>query len=116
MENERIERVIARRAESEVESIAIWEVERALKKMKMGKATGPDDIPVGTWKVIRNTGVNVPLEIFNTIMENEKMPDEWRNSMLIPIFKNKGDIQDCSIYRDIKLMSYTFNMWESIIE
>ncbi|XP_047492005.1 uncharacterized protein LOC125041211 [Penaeus chinensis] len=37
-------------------------------------------------------------------METEKMPDEWRESTLIPIFKNKGDIEDCGKYRGIKLM------------
>ena len=30
---------------------------------------------------------------FTTIMESEKMADEWRVSVLILISKNKGDIQ-----------------------
>ena len=116
VENNRIERVIATRTESEVENITTDEVERALGKMKKGKATGPDDIPVEAWKVLGNTGVDILLEIFNTRMDSEKMPDEWRNSNLIPIFKNKGDIQDYGNYRGIKLMSHTLNMWERIIE
>ena len=36
--------------------------------------------------------------------------------MLIPIFKTKGDIQDCGKYRDIKLKSHIMTMWERIIE
>ena len=34
------------------------------------------------------------------------MSDEWKRSILIPIYKNKGDIQSCINYRGIKLMSY----------
>ena len=102
VENDRIERITATRAESEVENLTTEEVERALRKMKKSNATGPDDIPVKAWKVLGKTGVDILLEIFNTIMVSEKMPEEWRNSTLISIFKNKGDIQDCVNYRGIK--------------
>jgi hypothetical protein len=44
------------------------------------------------------------------------MSDEWRRSTLVPIFKNKGDIQSCSNYRGIKLMSHTVKLWERVIE
>ena len=43
------------------------------------------------------------------------MPEEWRRSMLIPIYKNKGDEQCCGNYRGIKLMSHTMKVWERII-
>ena len=35
--------------------------------------------------------------------------------MIIPIYKEKGDIQDCGNYRGIKLMSHTMKIWERII-
>ena len=44
------------------------------------------------------------------------MPEEWRDSVLIPIFKNKGDVQSCSNYRGIKLIGHTMKLWERIIE
>ncbi|MCJ8737802.1 hypothetical protein PDJAM_G00028250 [Pangasius djambal] len=44
------------------------------------------------------------------------MPEEWRNSVLVPIFKNKGDVQSCSNYRGIKLMSHTMKLWERVVE
>jgi Reverse transcriptase (RNA-dependent DNA polymerase) len=43
------------------------------------------------------------------------MPDEWR-TVLVPIFKNKRDIQNCTNYRGIKLMSHTMKLWERVIE
>ena len=44
------------------------------------------------------------------------MPEEWRRSVLIPIYKNKGDAQCCENYREIKLMSHTMKVWGRIIE
>jgi hypothetical protein len=32
------------------------------------------------------------------------------------IFKNKGDVQNCTNYRGIKLMSHTMKLWERIIK
>ncbi len=54
--------------------------------------------------------------LFNGILEGERMPDEWRKSVLVPIFKNKGDVQSCSNYRGIKLLSYAMKIWERVVE
>jgi hypothetical protein len=44
------------------------------------------------------------------------MPEEWRLSILVPIFKNKGGVQSCTNYYGIKLMSHTIMLWERVIE
>ena len=44
------------------------------------------------------------------------IPDSWKKSKLIPIFKNKGDILECNNYRGIKLMSHFMKLWERVIE
>jgi len=44
------------------------------------------------------------------------MSDEWKMSVLIPIFKNKGDAQDCANYRGINLMCQTLKLWEQVME
>ena len=44
------------------------------------------------------------------------MPEEWRRSVLIPIYKNKGDAQFFGNYRGIKLMSHTMKIWERIVK
>lgn len=53
--------------------------------------------------------------LFNRILDSEKMPEEWR-SVLVPIYKNKGDVQSCGNYRRIKLMSHTMKLWERVVE
>ena len=61
------------------------EVKEALKRMNGGKAMGPDERPRGhsdSWLT----------KLFNLIFWANKMPEEWRRSILVPIFKNKGDV------------------------
>ncbi|XP_068237167.1 uncharacterized protein [Palaemon carinicauda] len=49
-------------------------------------------------------------------MNQEKMPEEWRRSLIIPIYKGKGGIQESGNYRGIKLIGHTTKIWEKIIE
>ena len=44
------------------------------------------------------------------------MPGEWRRSVMVPIYKNNGDIQNCTNYHGIKLMSHTMKLWERVSE
>ena len=80
------------------------------------KAQGPDDILVEAWIALGNKGVEFLVNFFNRLLGGEKMPDEWRRSVLVPLYKGKGDIKECGKYRGIKLMSYTMKLWERIIE
>lgn len=54
--------------------------------------------------------------MFNRILDSEKMPKEWRRSVLVPIMKNKGDVQSCGNSRGVKLMSHTMKLWERVVE
>jgi hypothetical protein len=99
-----------------VRRIQEFELKEALKKMKTGKALGPDDIPIEVWRCLGDIVIVWLTKLFNTIFRSNKMPDEWRRSILVPIFKNKGDIQSYTNYRGIKLMSHTMKLWERVIE
>ena len=88
------------------------EVEVALKGMKHGKAMGPDAIPGEVWKSLGEYGVDMLLDLLQKIFEQEKMPEEWRDSVIVPIFKEKGDIHDCGNYRGIKMISHTMKILE----
>ncbi|KAK3568084.1 hypothetical protein QTP86_030306 [Hemibagrus guttatus] len=116
-ENEREKRVEGvNSVEQKVDKIRKDEVRKALKRMKSGKAVGPDDIPVEVWKCLGEAAVEFLTSLFNRVLESERMPEEWRRSVLVPIFKNKGDVQSCSNYRGIKLMSHTMKVWERVVE
>ncbi|KAI5089302.1 histone H4 transcription factor [Silurus meridionalis] len=100
----------------DVDKISKEEVRAAIKRMKIGKSVGPDDIPVEAWRCLGEMAVGFLTRLFNRILEGEKMPEEWRKSVLVPIFKHKGDVQTCSNYRGIKLISHTMKLWERVVE
>ena len=90
------------------------EVKNALRRMKKSKTVGPDELAVEVWKCMENMGIKFLTRLFNRLLMGERMPEEWRRSVLIPIYKNKGEAQCCGNYRGIKLMSHT--MYERIIK
>ncbi|KAE8663451.1 hypothetical protein F3Y22_tig00112968pilonHSYRG00020 [Hibiscus syriacus] len=96
--------------------IGIEEVKMDLRKMGRDKAVGPYQIPITVWLALREEGVKWLTHIFNIILESAKMLEEWRESTVIPIYKNKGDPQRCANYRGIKLLSHTMKLWERVIE
>ena len=100
----------------EVNCFSREEVKNALRRMKKGKAVGPDELPVDVWKCMGKMGIKFLTVLFNRLLMGKRMPEEWRRSVLIPIYKNKGDAQCCGNYRGIKLMSHTMKVWERIIE
>jgi hypothetical protein len=84
--------------------------------MKGGKAMGPDGIPIEVWRSLGDVAIVWLTKLLNLIFRSNKMPDEWRRNILVPIFKNKGDVQSCTNYRGIKLMSHTIKLCERIIK
>ena len=79
--------------ERDVEDISREKVRTGLRKMKKGKAQGPDDIPVEAWIALGNKGVEFLVKFFNRLLGGEKMPDKWRRSVLALLYKGKGDIK-----------------------
>jgi hypothetical protein len=86
------------------------EVKNALKRMKGGKLMDPDGIPIEVWRSLEDVAIVWLTKLFNLIFRSNKMFDEWRRNILVPIFKNKGDVQSCTNYRGIKLMSHTMKL------
>ena len=59
-------------------------------------------------------GVQLLCRLLNNVLKTEKMPSEWKRSILVPMFTREGDIQECNNYRGIKLLSNTFKLWEIV--
>ncbi|MCJ8733936.1 hypothetical protein PDJAM_G00229520 [Pangasius djambal] len=106
-ENEREKRVEGvTSGEQKVDRIRKDEVRKALKRMKSGKAVDPDDIPVEVWKCLGEAAVEFLTSLFNRVLESEKMPEEWKRSVLVPIFKNKCDMRRCLYRGQLTIISF----------
>ncbi|KAG5571588.1 hypothetical protein H5410_061354 [Solanum commersonii] len=56
---------------------------------------------------------------FHKLLNKERDGDimlEWRFSTTVPLFKNKGNIQNYSNYRGIMLLRHTIKFWERVVK
>jgi hypothetical protein len=60
--------------------------------MKEGKPMGLDGLPIKMWRSFRDVAIIWLTKLFNLIFWSNKMSEEWMQNILVPIFKNKGDI------------------------
>ena len=44
------------------------------------------------------------------------MPEEWKKSEIVPIYKQKGDPLECGNFRAIKLLEHGMKMFQKIVE
>ena len=75
------------------------EVKVAISRMKNGNATGMDWIQVEVFKCLEEEGIDILWDMMQGIYEQENIPTEWRYIVIIPIYKEKGDLQDYGKYR-----------------
>ncbi|VDP25373.1 unnamed protein product, partial [Heligmosomoides polygyrus] len=99
-----------------VQKITVSETEAALRKMKSGKATGPDDLPADLWKSKGWCPADWLTEFFNQLLAEKKVPESWQQSTTIPIWKKKGSPADCASSRPIRLLSHTMKIFERIVD
>ena len=50
----------------------------------------------------------------NSICNKVELPEEWKESIIVPIYKT-ADKTDCSNYRDISLLSTTYRILSDIL-
>ena len=91
-----------------------FEVELVIEKLKSHKSPGVDQIPA---ELIKAGGRTIRSEIHKLIISiwnKEKLPEEWKESIIVPIYK-KGDKTDCSNYRGISLLPTTNKILSNIL-
>lgn len=67
--------------------------------MKNGKSGGANEIPREVWKSLRDEGIEILQDLMRKLLKQEKIPNEWRKSVMVPIFKGKEDVQEYANYR-----------------
>ena len=60
----------------EVNSVSREEVKNALRRMKKGKAVGPERLPVKVWKCMRKMGIKFLTRLFHRLLMGERMPED----------------------------------------
>ena len=92
------------------------EVEESLKSAKIGKAPGIDGISIERLKAAGEAGVELLWRVCRAVWKDGIAPMGWRLSIIIPMWKRKGDRKECSRYKGINLLSQSCKVFARIVE
>ena len=56
------------------------------------------------------------VKMCQTVLDGLGMPNEWALSVVVPIFKGKGDAMSCGAYREMKLLEHVMTIVEKVLE
>ena len=81
------------------------EIRKATVQQKVGKSPGIDHIPAEVYQHGGEAVLDKLLDLFTNCWEKGTLPQDLRNAVIVPLYKNKGEKPDCSNYRYITLLS-----------
>ena len=84
--------------------------------MKIGKASGPSGVVIELFKADGGKCLKSLINIFSDVLFTEKLLEEWMLSLIVPIFKGKGDTLNPNSYREIKLLEHAFKLYEKVLD
>ena len=102
--------------EGPVVGVTDEEVREAMNEMKLGKAAGPSEVNMNMIIASRTFSVGVMKKLCQRVLDGEGMPEEWKTSIVVPIFKGKRDVMDCGAYRGVKLLEDAMKIVERVLE
>jgi len=92
------------------------EILKALRMMKKSKAAGPPGIVLEMFIAEEDCSVERLTSLCSLIVAQGRIPDDWRSSILLPVYKGKGDPMECGSYRVIKLLEHGMKVIERVFE
>lgn len=91
------------------------DIMNAIKSTKINSAPGPDTIPPIFLHKCAETMITPLKIILKKSLTNSDIPPSWKESVISPIYKRKGNKCDPSQYRPISLTSQLIKLLERII-
>jgi len=98
------------------EIISCCEVKSAIAKTKLAKAAGPSGVVAEMLKASGEVGIQWVTDLCNKIVQEGKLPNDWKKSWMVKVYKGKGDALECGSYRGIKLLDHVMKVLERVIE
>ena len=81
------------------------ETQVAIKQLSLNKSPGQDSIPAEIYVYGGDKLVQKLVEMFVIIHDHEELPQEFKDPIIVHLYKNKGDRQSCDNHRGVSLLS-----------
>ena len=91
------------------------ELDKAVKETKSGKAPGLDGIPADIYKYGGIEQKDQLLSLYNACLEKGALPQDFKDALIVTVYKKKGDRSDCGNHRGISLLSIAGKILAKII-
>ena len=85
-------------------------------KMKRCKAAGLSGLITEMIQATGDIGTQWILDLCIGIVKEGCIPGDWKSSVVLPIYKGKGDPMECGSYRGIKLLEHATKVVEKLFE
>ena len=92
------------------------EVASAIKGLKIGKSAGPTGVVSEMMKASGGFGTRWMADLINNIVKECCIPDDWRKSILVPVYTREGDPLVYESYRANKLLEQQMKVFERVLE
>ena len=99
----------------EEEGPSAQEVQAVMQSMKKNKAPGMDEVQIEIFNAAGDETKYWITTVMQTVWEEERMPEEWRDKELVPIHK-KGQHLICENYRKLCMLSVGYKIFASILQ
>jgi hypothetical protein len=76
------------------------EIRAAILKAKNCKAAGPSGVVSDMLKASDSAGVQWVTDLCNAFVRDGAIPSDWRKSLMVNVYKGKGDALECGSYRN----------------
>ena len=77
-----------------------------MKKKKLGKASGLSEVSMEMINANGKVGIDMIMKLCQRVIDGKRMLEDWNTSVMVPIYKGKGDVTNYSAYRGVKLLEH----------
>ena len=84
-------------------------------KLKNGMVVAKDGIKGDTIKNGGELGIDWTWRLCNIAFENGLIPEDWRSTVIVLLYKDKGEMNECENYKGIYMFSVVEKIYAKVL-